>query len=186
MLFGQVSVLEARRIKWGLTTFLEASGLEINNDKSQVYFFNTPIITKRNILIILRFSEGKLPSKYLGKPMAESTIRQVSWKDLLDRLKSRLNVWTHRSLNFPSRLTLVKFILQAMPLYLFSFLAAPKMILKQIHTLQRNLLWGGKDRQKKWALLDWATLCTPKKAGGLDLRDSEVVNKVMGAKIWWR
>ena len=35
-------------------------------------------------------------------------------------------------------------------------------------------------------LVDWGTVCKPKKAGGLGLRDPEVENRVMSAKIWWR
>ena len=87
MLMGPSTVKEAHEIKEGLDTFLVASGLEINKTKSQEYFFNTPRITRRNILRILGFSEGGLPSKYLGAPLVELTIRQVSWKDLLDKLK---------------------------------------------------------------------------------------------------
>ena len=87
MLMGLSTIQEARGIKEGLDTFLEASGMKINKEKSQVYFFNTPKIMKRNILRIMGFSEGMLPSKYLGDPLAESTIRQVSWKDLLDKIK---------------------------------------------------------------------------------------------------
>ena len=64
MLMGPSLVQEDRGIKYSLNTFLEASGLEINKDKSQTYFFNTPKITKRKILRILEFSEGKIPSKY--------------------------------------------------------------------------------------------------------------------------
>ena len=70
MLMGPSSVHEARVIKYCLNTFLKANGLEINKEKSQTYFFNTPRITKRNILRILEFQEGTLPSKYLGAPMA--------------------------------------------------------------------------------------------------------------------
>ena len=109
---------------------MESSGLEVNKDKSQFYFFNTRNITKRNILEILKFSEGVLPSKYLGAPLAESTIRKISWKDLLVKIKKNLSQWTFRALNFPSHLILVKFILQAMPIYLFSILAAPKSVIK--------------------------------------------------------
>ena len=87
MLMGLSTVKEAHGIKEGLDTFLEASGLEINKTKSQVYFFNTPKITRRNILRIIGFSEGELPSKYLGAPLAELTIRKVSWKEILDKLK---------------------------------------------------------------------------------------------------
>ena len=70
MLMGPSTIKDAHGLKEGLDTFLEASGLEINKDKSQVYFFNTPKITKRNILRILEFSEGRLPSKYLGGLLA--------------------------------------------------------------------------------------------------------------------
>ena len=36
------------------------------------------------------------------------------------------------------------------------------------------------------ALVDWDTLCSPKVSGGLGLRDPEISNEVMGARIWWR
>ena len=78
MLTGPSTVQEARGIKDGMDTFLETNSLEINKDKSQVYYFNTLKITKRNILRILEFSEGGIPSKYLGALLAESTMRQVS------------------------------------------------------------------------------------------------------------
>ena len=102
---------EARGIKDCLNTFLEASGLEINKEKSKTYFFNTPRITKRNILRSMEFQEGSLPSKYLGAPMEESTINQVSWKYLLDKINKKLSLWTFKALNFPSRLILVKSVL---------------------------------------------------------------------------
>ena len=140
MLMGPSSVHEARGIKDCLNTFIESSGLEINKENSQTYFFNTPRITKRNILRILDFQEGSLPSKYLGSPMIESTINQVSWKELLDKINKKLNLWTFRALNFLSRLILVKSILQVMPLYLFLVLAASKSFIKQIRNIQRNFL----------------------------------------------
>ena len=86
MLMGPSSVHKARGIKDCLNTFLEASGLEIIKEKSQTYFFNTPRITKWKILRILEFHEGIFPSKYLGALMEESTINQVSWKELLKKL----------------------------------------------------------------------------------------------------
>ena len=108
MLMGPSTIQEAQGLKKGLDTFLEASGIEINKDKSQVYFFNTPKVTRRNILRILEFLESVLPSKYLGAPLADSTIRQICWKELLDKIKKNIRKWTSRALNLPSRLNLVK------------------------------------------------------------------------------
>jgi len=114
--------------------------MEINEDTYQVYFFNTSQITKRNILRIVRFKEGTLPNKYLGAPLVESKVKQILWKDLLDKMKMKLENWTYMTLKLPSRLTLVKLVLQAITLHLFSVIAAPKYILKEIRALQRKFL----------------------------------------------
>ena len=105
---------------------------------------------------------------------------------MLDKINKKLNLWTYRALNFPSRLILVKSVLQAMPIYLFSVLEAPKSIIKQIKNIQRILFWGGSKGNRKCPLVDWQTICTPKAVGGLRLCDPLDNNKVMSAKIWWR
>ena len=45
MLMGHPSVQEARDFKRCLTLFAKALGLEVNPEKSQVFFFNTPRVT---------------------------------------------------------------------------------------------------------------------------------------------
>ena len=95
---GPSLVHKARGIKECLNTFLEASSLEINKENSQTYFFNTPRVTKRNILRILEFSEDNLPLKYLGAPMVELTIKQISGKELVDKINRKLSLWTSEPL----------------------------------------------------------------------------------------
>ena len=97
MLMGPSTIQEARGLKEGLDIFLEASGLKINKDESQVYFFNTPKITKRNILRILEFSKGAFPSKYLGAPLVDSTIRQILWKE------QRVTGWSQQNIKLLKR-----------------------------------------------------------------------------------
>eukprot|EP00253_Pinus_taeda_P012763 PITA_12763 len=84
-----------------------------------------------------------------------------------------------------SRLILIKTVLQAMPLYLFSVLAAPKWVLKSICNLQRNFLWGCSGLNRKWALVNWNEVCQPKAINGLGLRDPLQSNNTMGARVWW-
>ena len=64
MLMGVSSVREVRAIKGMLEIYKRASGLKVNKDKSQIYYFNTPPITWWNINRILEFAEGSLLSKY--------------------------------------------------------------------------------------------------------------------------
>jgi len=88
MLFGHPSMQEARRIKAILSTFSDASGALINQIKSQIFFFNTLVITQRAIGCIMGFSSASLPSKYLGAPLMASALKHSSWKQLLEKLEA--------------------------------------------------------------------------------------------------
>eukprot|EP00253_Pinus_taeda_P015536 PITA_15536 len=164
-----------------LTLYSDASGTSINASKSQLFFFNTPPSTQRNISRILGFTISHLPSKYLGAPLSDSAIKHASWRSLLDKLESKLSSWTFHALNMAGRLILIKYFLQAMPLYLFSTMAAPKWVLKAIRNLQRSFLWGSSGRNRKWALVNWKEVCKIKSEGGLGLRDPL---QSTSAKFW--
>ena len=66
---GYPSIQEAYSFHKCLDQFGSASGLEVNAQKSQVFFFNTPSITRRDIIRILGFSKGFLPATFLGTPL---------------------------------------------------------------------------------------------------------------------
>eukprot|EP00253_Pinus_taeda_P010996 PITA_10996 len=186
MIFGHSSVQEARALNTLLDNFSKASRDLINKVKSQIFFFNTHPTTQRAIARILGFSIATLPSKYLGAPLIASAQKHSSWTTLLQKLEAKLFLWTHHALNMASRLVLINAVLQSMPLYLFSILAAPKWVLKAIKKLQRNFLWGSTGPNRKWALVNWEKACLPKNVGGIGLRDPEHSNLIMGAKIWWK
>lgn len=79
-----------------------------------------------------------------------------------------------------------KFILQTIPIYMFSALPAPKGVLQHIRNLQRDFLCCKGEEKKKWALVSWEKLCKPKNHGGLGLHDLETLRQVFGEKLWWR
>lgn len=140
MMFGYPSVQESSLFKYVLNEFFEASGTNVNKAKSQIFFFHTSPVVQRAIGRILGFPIDSLPSRYLGAPLIDSAIKHSSWRILIEKLESRLNFWTHRTLNIASRMVLIKAVIQAMPLYLLSILAAPKWVIKKIRELQCNFL----------------------------------------------
>ena len=73
-----------------------------------------------------------------------------------------------------------------MPIYLFSTLSAPKLVLKQVREIQINFLWGGNHGSHGWALVSWDTTCKRKDHGGIGLRGMEKNSQVLGANIWWQ
>ena len=59
MLQGIPTVREARAIKYISNNFAIAAGIEVSQNKSKVFFFNTNIVIKRNITKILGFQRDQ-------------------------------------------------------------------------------------------------------------------------------
>jgi hypothetical protein len=127
MLMNTPTVQEANKLSSILSDFSEATGTSFNLAKSQLFFFNTPEAIQQHISQLLSIPVCTLPTQYLGLPLSDSTAHNLSWDSLLLSISNRLSTWTFRSLNLPARTTLLKSVLQAIPAYLFSSLAAPNL-----------------------------------------------------------
>lgn len=186
MLQGNPTVKEALAYKQIPRDFAMAAGTKVSLSKSKIFFFNTNIVIQRNISRILGFQRDMLPSKYLGVFLTDKSLRKLIWEPVINKLQDKTRKWRSRSLNLAGRLVLTKFVLQSIPIFMFSALLAPKGITQQCRNIQRDFLWGKGEEKKKWALVSWEKICKPKTHGGLGLDDTEVLNKVLGEKLWWR
>eukprot|EP00253_Pinus_taeda_P010493 PITA_10493 len=186
MLFGEPTVREVRHLRRILDLFAEASGLEINKDKSCIFIFNTIDQVKSHLIRILGFKRGELPTKYLGNVLDLTSKRVKNWQGVLDKLSNKVANWAFRVLNIAGRVVLAKSVLQAIPIYPLSIMAAPAGVFAKIKEIIRKFIWSGSDQKKKRALASWSQLTERKEKGGLGLRDPEALNRVLGAKLWWR
>eukprot|EP00253_Pinus_taeda_P010652 PITA_10652 len=159
MLYRQAALKEAQRVVKTLSQCSKASRMEINKDKSEVFFFNTSQATQRFLAHTLGFNRGTFPSKYLGILLHEHQFR---------------------------RITLLKVVLQAIHNYQILCQAVSKTASQKLVTLFKNFLWQGTRKSRNWALISWEWLSRLSKDGGLGLRDPFILNQVMGAKVWWR
>ena len=78
-LMGIARVSEAVNFRRTLDIYLKASGQCINDDKSSIYFFNTPQSIQNRIARILRFQIDSLPLLYLGVPLVLGSQYRVYW-----------------------------------------------------------------------------------------------------------
>jgi hypothetical protein len=177
---------EANKLISILSDFSEASNTTFNLAKSQLFFFNTPEAIQQHLSQFLNTLVYTLLSRYLGLPLSDSIAINISWDSLLLSISNHLINWTFHSLNLPTKIVLLKSVLQAIPAYLFSSLAAPQSDINKIRNLQRNFLWHGHNSDKKWALVSWDKVCKPKSSGGMGLWDPGKLNSTMGERIWWR
>lgn len=69
------------------------------------------------------------------------------------------------------------------------------LVVRRIEKLQREFLWLGRSPKKRFYLVDWASMCLPKKDGGLGIRPLRMMNqallgkwrsqKAYGDRFWW-
>eukprot|EP00253_Pinus_taeda_P015540 PITA_15540 len=182
MLFGDPSVQEARVFNLILKNFSKFTGALINKVKSEIFFFHTPPVTQREISRILGFTIASLPSKYLGAPLFSVATRHSSWSSLLEKLETKLLLWTHRTLNMSSpnrKWVLVKWEKACLPKKAGGIgLRDPE----HSNTVLGAKIW--------WRWLSnpstpWASLWTTKYAGNAPLEERIQITEVSkGSAIW--
>ncbi|XP_050222262.1 uncharacterized protein LOC126672354 [Mercurialis annua] len=76
-LFCHGDTTSASYMKEALSHFQSVSGLHVNNEKSSIFFCNTPAHNKSIILNTMGFAEGSLPVKYLGMPLVSRRLSKI-------------------------------------------------------------------------------------------------------------
>jgi hypothetical protein len=76
-LMGEPTLWEARTMKTILNDFVAASSTSINESKSQIFLFNTPLRIQLNISQELGFHRSSLPTRYLGIQLSNNSLRQA-------------------------------------------------------------------------------------------------------------
>nr|GEX48186.1 RNA-directed DNA polymerase, eukaryota [Tanacetum cinerariifolium] len=79
--------------------------------------------------------------RYLGVMVGESMSCQKAWDDVVLKLRTRLSKWKAKTLSIGGRLTLLKSVLGASPLYNISIFKVPKGVLKRFVS-QDDSLWS--------------------------------------------
>ncbi|GJT07883.1 RNA-directed DNA polymerase, eukaryota, reverse transcriptase zinc-binding domain protein [Tanacetum coccineum] len=106
-----------RVIKQTLQEFSKASGLVPSLHKSIVFFGSVPLDSQQLILAELLFSVGTLPVRYLGVPLINKRISLNNCKQLVDKVRCKVQDWKNKDLSYAGRLQLVASMLAAMQLY---------------------------------------------------------------------
>ncbi|XP_057856267.1 uncharacterized protein LOC131065696 [Cryptomeria japonica] len=179
-------ISEAVNFRHALDIYLKASGQCINDDKSSIYFFNTPQLIQSRIVRILRFQIGSLPLMYLGIPLALGAQRREYWQGILDKFRSKVSHWTYRWLSSAGRVILLKTVVQSLPIYRCCVQVPPSTFVREFDALSWQFLWSGNLLSLKWSLVKWESVCRPKHAGGLGLRSMALAITALAAKLYWR
>ncbi|GKA99018.1 RNA-directed DNA polymerase, eukaryota [Tanacetum coccineum] len=128
----------------------------------------------------------KSPFKYLGVSVGSSSYRVRAWEDTLCKLKSRLSKWKAKTLSIGGRLTLLKAVLGATPIYAMSLYRVPKTVLNMMESLRSKFFNGSDGGDKKITWIKWTKVLAAKKNGGLGVSSFFALNRALLFRWVWR
>ncbi|KAF7820537.1 ribonuclease H [Senna tora] len=180
---------KARKVKtkWVLEKYASLAGQVLNKDKSTVIFSpNTPRQFKRIMASTLGAKTSNKLGKYLGVKIDSRFNSADLFNDLVEKVEFKLAGWKSRLLSQSGRLTLIKSVLQASPIYQLSVLPMPNKYADRIDALSTNFYWGHNNNKSSIHLAPKQTLFKSRDSGGLGLHQTSLFNKALMAKQVWR
>ncbi|XP_050217893.1 uncharacterized protein LOC126668754 [Mercurialis annua] len=99
-IFCKSEIRSIKQIARVLQHFYGVSGLQINEQKSCIYFSGVHESVKSCILMEMGFIEGTLPIKYLGVPLISKRLSKEDCNGLIEKITKRISHWTVRHLSY--------------------------------------------------------------------------------------
>ncbi|GKA89823.1 RNA-directed DNA polymerase, eukaryota [Tanacetum coccineum] len=186
LIVGEWSSDNLRGIINVLKCFFLASGLQINIHKSQLLGVGVSRLDIEAAAASIGCSIMDNQFRYLGVMVGGNTSRHKFWADVVSKLRSRLSKWKTKTLSIGGRLTLLKSVLGASPLYCMSIFKAPKGVLKEMESIRNNFFIGADTADKKITWVAWDKVLASKKNEGLGVSSYFSLNRALLLKWIWR
>ncbi|GJX46083.1 RNA-directed DNA polymerase, eukaryota [Tanacetum coccineum] len=158
---GEWSRGNLSRVMHALHCFSLASGLKINVHKSHLLGVGIPNDTVAIVASDLGCSTMTTPFKYLGVMVGENMAKVSAWDDVVRKIKSRLSKWKIKTLSIGGRLTLLKYVLAATPIYWMSLFKVPNSVLASMEALRREFFNGAQTIHGPSVQVRSPTPCSP-------------------------
>ncbi|XP_062114704.1 uncharacterized protein LOC133825827 [Humulus lupulus] len=166
-------------------TFSIASGLNINQGKSRIYFGGISAAEKEKLLSLTSMTEGQFPLMYLGIPLRPTKWKAMDCDLIISKIRQRLHSWASHNLSYAGRVQLIQSALLGIRNFWMSIFLLPQKVIREIDSLCRNYLWGGNGFRSKFHLASWDLVCRPKSYGGLGFKEGTLWNKINLARYIW-
>ncbi|XP_026399122.1 uncharacterized protein LOC113294970 [Papaver somniferum] len=123
--------------------------------------------------------------KYLGSPLFIGHSKQEAFKSIKEKFENIFNAWSSTSLSQAGKGTMIKHVLNAVPIYQMGTFKLPANLLQQLTSIERKFFWGYHNNRGH-SPIAWMNICRPIEMGGLDFRDLEKLNLALLTKLAWR
>lgn len=126
---------------WGVINFfLLASGFPLNVSKTTLIGINCSSNEIAFWACCFGCKVESFPCNYLGFPLGGNHRASNFWDPLVEKTHKCLKKWRSLLLSKGGRLTLAQSVLDSIPLYYFSILKAPVVVIKIMEKLIRDFI----------------------------------------------
>ncbi|KAJ0621911.1 hypothetical protein HanIR_Chr01g0014101 [Helianthus annuus] len=138
-----------------LRCFYLVSGLKINLVKCSIYGIGVGEHEVNHMASLLRCKQVMFPFTHLGLLVGANMNLSRNWNAVLEVFKSRLLIWKAKTLSYGGRITLIKSVLNSLPIYYFSLFKAPIKVLNALDRIRRIFFWGGSEEKARMNWVAW-------------------------------
>nr|GFA74551.1 RNA-directed DNA polymerase, eukaryota [Tanacetum cinerariifolium] len=162
-----------------LNCFHLASGLKINVHKSQVLGVGVPPDIVDQGASRIGCAVMQTPFKYLGVMVGDHMSRYSAWSNTIQKVRARLSKWKVKTLSVGGKLTLLKSVLGAVPVYNMSIYKAPKGVLHEMEMIRNKFFNGADSLENKITWVAWDKVLASKKNRGLGVSSFYALNRAL-------
>lgn len=187
LIMCRVKPQEAEVVNAYFKKYYEWFGQQANMEKSSIVFSkNSSRRDKKFIKEILGFKEMGSNSVYLGNSLIMGKNKPKDFFKLKDRVRDRLDGWNKQLLSKVGKVTLLKSVVQAIPIYSMETFKIPRGIYDELDALVRKFWWKTKPNSSGFLTLKaWNEICKSKEFGGFGIRRFRDFNSAPLAKLVW-
>ncbi|XP_057779485.1 uncharacterized protein LOC130998068 [Salvia miltiorrhiza] len=187
LIFCRASVRNAKKIKHILDFYGELSGQICSQAKSRIFFGRGVSYTMmQGINRVLGFTQGSLPTTYLGVPLFVGRPRASYFMSIKERIVQKFSKWKGLQLSMAGRLCLVNSVIRSSIVHSMMVFRWPRSLLHDLDRSCRNFIWSGSIDKKLTCAVSWGRCCAPKEEGGLGVRSFAVMNRCYMMKMAWK
>lgn len=117
LLFCIGDAMSIEMMQGAFKTITQSTSLIANPSKSKMNFGGIDVRMESNLQIIIGFTKGGIPIRYLGVPLTCRKMNIHNYLPLIDKIVDRMYHWTTKLPNYAERIQLVKSITRAIAQY---------------------------------------------------------------------
>lgn len=118
--------------------------------------------------------------------MIHSRVKSHHYQYIVETVTKRMGGWQRKLLSQATILLLIQTVSNTIPAYAMNSCKLPGKLVEELERVNCRFLWGDRPQQRSMHTIAWHVICQPKHRGGLNIRLTADINKILLSKLAWR